>query len=160
FSWVSSQDAVAQSQTDLPNRIPGLYAVVTPQQFGLAGNWRDVTGGIIGMGNGSSAQFTNAEVLTRVVASDCQGDVSASGPICSSQPSLTSTSVSAQNGSATVESNNLTLVEQSALAFPNANLVVTDILASDNVPAGSTTATCLPGQSNHLFIKDNDGDNG
>jgi hypothetical protein len=33
-------------------------------------------------------------------------------------------------------------------------------LASTNVPSGSTTATCVPAVPNHLFVRDNEGDQG
>jgi hypothetical protein len=159
FSWVQNGDTVPAT-VDFPNRVPGLYAVVTADTYGLAGNWTDVTGGILGEENGSVATFKNAEVLTRIAASSCQGDVSADGPICPLLHPFSSTDVGFQTKSVTVETNNLTLVQQPLPAFPNANLAVTDILASDNVPAGSPTATCLPSQPNHLFIRDNNGDNG
>jgi hypothetical protein len=159
FSWVANNNPVPPSEIDVPNLIPGLFAVVAPDQYGLAGNWTDVTGGILGMDNGAEATLTNAEVLTRVAASDCPGDVSASGPTCSA-PQLSSTNVLLQTSSDTVETNNLTLIQQPTLAFPNRNLVVTDILASDQVPSAGSNATCLSSEPNHLFIKDTNGDNG
>jgi hypothetical protein len=154
FSWVSNQDVAPVSATDLLNRIPGLYAVVAPDLNGLAGQWTDVTGGIIGMDNSSVADFTNAEVLTRVVGSSCPDDVSGSGPTCPGQPTLSSSNVQFKTTSPTLETDNLTIVETPTLTFPNQDLVVTDILGS------TASGACLAGQTNHLFIKDNVGDNG
>jgi hypothetical protein len=160
FSWVSSQDVVPTSETDVPNRIPGLYAVVAPDLYGLAGNWTDVTGGILGIDGGQSANFTNAEVLTRVVASNCPGDVSASGPTCPGAPTLSSSNVSfTVSPDSTKETDNLNLVQQPALAFPNANMVTTEVLGS-TAPTSGNLSTCLSSAPNHLFIKDNEGDIG
>jgi hypothetical protein len=161
FSWVSDQDVLKNPEPDLPNRIPGLYAVVAPDQYGLAKKWTNVTGGFLGNYNRAQAQFTNAAVFTRVAASSCQGDVSAAGPICPAQPALSANNVEYAQNPVTGETNNLTLTEPTpSVAFPNQNLAVTSFLATDNVPFPSSIATCLPNQSNHLFIKDNEGDNG
>ena len=162
FSWVSSTDSIPTAKSNVPNLVPGLYAVVTPDT-GLAGNWTSVRGSLVGEGGGMKAMFSNGELLTRIAASSCPGDVSASGPTCPGQPALTPSNVQFISNSTdfdTGESNNLTLVSASALTFPNADLVVTDILASTNVPSGSSTATCLSSLPNHLFVRDNEGDNG
>jgi hypothetical protein len=154
FSWVSNQDIQPASETDLPNRIPGLYSVVTPDQYGLAQAWTNVAGGFLGMDNGAQANFTNAEVMNLYAISDCQDDVSAAGPTCPGSPVLSSTNVQYQADATAAETNNLALVATPALAFPNNNLAVTEVLASTN------SGACLSGVPNHLFIRDNDGDNG
>jgi hypothetical protein len=163
FSWVTSTDSIPVAQSNVPNLVPGLYAVVTPDT-GLAGHWTSVRGSLVGEGGSAAASFVNGELLTRIAASSCPGDVSASGPTCSGQPALTPSNVQfVTNGTDfdTGESNNLTLFSATpALTFPNADLVVTDILASTNVPSGSSTATCLSSVPNHLFLRDNEGDNG
>ncbi len=165
FSWVSDQDTVASTQTALPNLIPGLYAIVTPDQYGAAQGWTTVTGGLMGLKGGTQANFTNAEVFTRVAASNCQGDVSASGPICPSQPILSANNVQHTTVSGfgtTVESNNLALTQATpGVTFPNQNLAVSTMLATTNIPdGGAPTAGCLPGQESHLYIRDNEGDSG
>ncbi|HYP99174.1 MAG TPA: hypothetical protein VER96_10950 [Polyangiaceae bacterium] len=164
FSWVSPDDVVPTSATTLPNRIPGLYAVVTPDTYGLAQGWNRVTGGIMGMGNQAKAIFTNAEVYTRVAASNCAGDVSASGPTCPSNLELSSSDVRFTNIGgqyATLETSNLTATQSTPeVVFPNKNLAVTSFVATTNVPSGSSTAACLPSAPSHLFIRDNEGDNG
>lgn len=81
YSWVANQDVVPVTAGDLPNRVPGLYAVVTPD-LGLAGHWTAVTGSLLGKFNGAVATFTDGELATRIAASSCSGDVSASGPTC------------------------------------------------------------------------------
>ena len=147
------------------NQVPGLYAVVFDDN-GLAGHWWAANGGMLGKIGGSQAVFTQGELFTTVAASNCTGDTSAAGVTCPSAPQLTSTNTSfvgdysSQPDFSTVESDNLTFVRNPTLSFPNRNLVVTDVLASDNVPAGSTNATCLAGLSDDIFVKDNDADNG
>jgi hypothetical protein len=165
FSWVSNQDVVPISETSLPNRIPGLYSVVTEDVYGLAQGWKAVTGGLMGLVNGSRANFEDAEVLTRVAASNCQGDVSASGPTCPAQPDISAHYTSAAEGSGhwTGETNNLTLTQASpSVGYPNRNLAATTFLGTTNAPDAHVdgTASCLPGQESHLYIKDNDGDVG
>jgi hypothetical protein len=158
FSWVSSQDVQAQSETALPNRIPGLYAVVTPDQYGLANSWTNVAGGMMGMDNKALANFTNAEVLQRYAVSDCQNDVSAGGPTCPSAVPLTSSNVTVQPDSTSAETNNLFLVPSPSVSFPNANLAVTEVFGSTSNSGGN--GTCLTGESSHIFMRDNEGDNG
>ena len=160
FSMVGN---TAVPDTLAVNQIPGLYAVVDDDP-GLAGHWWAANGGIMGKFNGSAAQFTNAEVLTTIAASNCPGDTSATGVTC---PSLTA--LSAANATSfvsdicsldtcTVESDNLTVIHDPALTFPNSNLVVTQILSSDYAPSG--TPACLAGLNDDVFIKDNDADHG
>jgi hypothetical protein len=150
FSWVSTQDAVSSTETALPNRIPGLYAVVTTDQYNLAQSWTNVAGGFLGMDNSATTTFTNAQVQELYAISDCQGDVSANGPTCS-QPTLTTSNVLFEPDGTSAETNDLSLVQTPIVAFPNNNLAVTEELSS-------TSGTCL--QANHLFVKDNGGDNG
>ncbi|MGH7270032.1 MAG: hypothetical protein ACREJ3_06335 [Polyangiaceae bacterium] len=159
FSWVSSQDAQPTTETDLPHRIPGLYAVVTSDQYKLAQNWTNVAGGFLGMANSAQAVFTNAEVLNRYAVSNCQGDVSAAGPTCPGQATLSSSNVQYQPDSTAGETNNLSLVGTPTVSFVNNNLAVTDVFATTN-KMSSGNGTCLSTQPNHLYIKDNDGDTG
>ncbi len=160
FSWVSSQDVVPSTETDVPNLIPGLYAVVAPDQHGLAGNWQFVTGGIMGEYNSSTAQFTGAgaEVDTRILASSCSGDVSASGPTCPGAPTLALAQNTFTTAGVTKESDNLTLIQTPTISYPNVDLAELDIISSTN--ASGSNATCLSSVPNYLFIKDNEGDNG
>lgn len=158
------------------NQTPGLYAVTVDDQYGLAGNWTYVTGGIMGRGAGSAASFHDAEVMTVVSASNCPGDTTPGDPTCPSLPALTGSNsryVSIPGGEVgrpigyTTETNNLVLARDPVVSYPNANLVVTSMFSSTNVPAGnpppapgSTGAACLAGEQYHVFIKDAVGDNG
>lgn len=159
FSWVSSQDVQPTTETALPNRIPGLYAVVTPDQYGLANSWTNVAGGIMGAFNGTQSNFSNAEVVQRYAVSNCQDDTSAAGPTCPSQTALTSTDVQYQVDGTSAETNNLLLVPTPVVSFPNRNLAVTELVSS-TTNAGSGNGACLAGLSNHLYMRDNEGDNG
>jgi hypothetical protein len=142
------------------NQIPGLYAVVAPD-IGLAGNWFVATGGVMGKADSAAAQFTNGEVLTTISASNCPGDTSATGVTCPSLPALStagSTTAYVCSGFCTGESDNLTEVHAPGLSFPNQNLAVTQVLASDHTSGG--TPACLAGLSDDVFVKDNDADEG
>ncbi len=169
ISWIPDPaGAVAATATDVLHRIPGLYAVVANDTFGLAGHWTTVTGGIMGEDNGTVADFMNAEVFTRVSATSCPGDISASGPTCSDASVLSASNVQFTNnpkgsatnpkGVSTVETSNLNLVETPTPSFPNTDLVVTDVLASTNTTG--TTTSCLSTTPNHLFVRDTEGDSG
>jgi hypothetical protein len=162
FSWVSDQDVLPTSEATVPNRIPGLYAVVTPDTLGFAQGWTQVTGSLIGMQNSSTATFKNASVLTRAAISTCPGDTSAAGPICPTLPAFNADNARHEvaTGFSTAEANNLTLTATPTVTLPNQNLAVTSFLATTNVPTGSTTATCLASQQNKLYISDNEGDQG
>ncbi len=159
FSWVSSQDVQPTSETALPNRIPGLYAVVTPDQYGLANSWTNLTGGFMGAYNRAVASFSNAEVVQRYAVSNCQDDVSAAGPTCPSKTALSASDVQYQTNRTSAEKNNLLLVPAPIVSFPNRNLAVTEQVSSTS-DAGSGTGACLASFSNHIYLKDNEGDNG
>ncbi len=159
FSWVSSQDVLPATASAVPNRIPGLYAVVTPDQYDLANRWTNVGGGMMGAYNGAASTFTNAEVLHRFALSNCQDDVSASGPTCPAATALTATNVQFQQDFTSAETNNLLRVPTPTVTFPNRNLAVTQVVSS-TTDAGSGNGTCLAAFSNHLYMKDNEGDNG
>jgi hypothetical protein len=148
-----------------PNQIVGLYATTTDDVYLLQGHWFGLSGGIMGKGSSSHADFSNAEVMTRAAASNCPGDTSARGPTCPTQTPLPQSNLSFMDNvrtpsvRTTSETDNLTLVGTPILTYPNANLVVTEILSS-TTSTNPATATCLPLWQNHVFIKDHDGDNG
>jgi hypothetical protein len=161
FSWYSANDnAWPQSE---PYHLPGYYAIVAPDVYGLGNQvWTTVTGNIMGFANASQAQFTNTGVVTRVVASSCPGDVTPDSPTCSSTPQLTNLVTNAQNQT-TAETNNLTLVAHSVTQpwYPNKDLVVTQFMSSTNTDGSCWVDSNSSGATvNHVFVKDNDGDNG
>jgi len=142
------------------NQIPGLYAVVAPD-IGLAGHWFVTTGGIMGKADSSAANFTNGELLTTISASNCPGDTSATGVTCPSLPALSDAGASTAYrcvGTCTAESDNLSEIQAPGAAFPNRNLIVSQVLASDHTSGGSPA--CLAGLSDDVFVKDNDADEG
>jgi hypothetical protein len=139
LSIVASMSWVAPGQ-------PTYYATTVADTYGLAGNWSSVGGGILGFDNCGQAQFTNAEVVTQLAASTCQGDTDATSPVCA-PPSFDDSAESflANAPQNTLESNNLTNIGQPTLAWPNADLAVSNVTAT-------TSGSCL-GPS-HAYVQD------
>jgi len=128
----------------LPPGQPNTYAVTFADSYDLAHNWSQVSGGIMGIGNCSQAQFTNAEVVTQVLASTCVGDTQADSPVCTGttlqpDPSVLLGSIG------TAETNNLTSVDTPSVAYLNSDLAISTV-------TGTTSGTCL-GPS-HSYVKD------
>jgi hypothetical protein len=129
---------------------PNQFAVVAPDMFGLAGQWTEMSGGLLGEGSGSEAQLTNAEVVTQVLAASCPGDTQAGSPICA-PPALQPMGEYYIGGNGTLETNNLISVAPATLSYLNQDLEVGNVTAS-------TSGSCL-GQS-HAYIKDSPQDFG
>ena len=133
---------------------PNQFAVVAPDMFGLAGTWTQMSGGLLGYGNGSGAVMTNAEVVTQVLASTCPGDTQAGSPICA-PPALQPNGIvyigSNNGGYGTAETNNLKSWGQATLSYLNPDLMLGNV-------TGSTSGSCLG--SGHAYIKDNPQDFG
>ena len=152
FSWseATTNPVVQAAQV---NQIPGLYAIVAHDTYGLANQWTTITGGLLGMGGTSMASFKSTGVVTRVLASSCPGDTSATGPLCST-PALQPNAVSTPNVT-TAEQNNLILVSGSpGIGFPNEDLAVTEFLSSTN-----DDGSCSGINAGYAYVKDNAGDN-
>ncbi len=152
-----------------PVDVPGLYAVVAKDVYGLSGGgWTSVTGDLLGEGGGSKATFGGQNgvggdgVITRVMASSCAGDTTASGPVCSSGV-LSPSAVAITPNTITVETNNLTLAGTSPVTYFNQNLAAVEFLEALNPPAGGCWTDKDPATGmvrNHVYTKDNAGDNG
>lgn len=141
--------AVAQFSWVQPGQ-PNQYAVVYPDTYGLGSSWNTVSGGMIGNGDCSQAQFTSATVVTQSLASTCAGDTEATSPICA--PPVLQPNATAFLGSVgTAESNNLTATGPASLAFLNQDLAVSNVTAT-------TSGSCLG--SSHAYVKDNPNDFG
>ena len=122
-----------------------------PDTFGLNGNWSQVSGGLIGFGACSQAQFTNAEVITQTVASTCVGDTDATSPTCA-PPTLQPNASAFVGSNGTVETNNLTSIGGTpSVSYPNSDLAVASMTAT-------TSGSCL-GPS-HAYVKDSGDDFG
>jgi hypothetical protein len=109
-----------------------------------------MSGGLLGFGNGSQAQLTNAEVVTQVLASTCTGDTQSGSLICA-PPTLQPSGSVFVGSIGTVETNNLTASGTPTLSYLNADLEV-----SNSTP--TTTGGCL-GPS-HAYVKDSPQDFG
>ncbi len=124
---------------------PNIYAVTANDTYGLTGNWTAVGGGILGEGNCSQAQFTNAEVVTLVAASTCAGDTQATSSTCS-PPTFEANASVFIGAEGTIETNNLTNIAAPTLGWPNVDLAVSNV-------TGTTSGSCL-GPS-HAYVQDN-----
>src|SRR5208282_3387881 len=108
---------------------PQTFAVTTADTLGLTGNWSEVSGGILGQGDCSQAQFSDTEVLTQIQASTCQGDTQQSSPVCANA-AIQPGAFASINPVGTVETSDLTAVGQPAVAFLNADLAVANLTAA------------------------------
>jgi hypothetical protein len=135
---------VAQASWAAPGTASA-YATNITDTFHMAGNWTSVGGGILGLQNCSQAQFKNAEVVTLVAASTCAGDTQASSPVCSGA-TFEANADSFIGSEGTIETNNLSNIGQPTLAWPNADLAVSNVTAT-------TSGSCL-GPS-HAYVQDN-----
>jgi hypothetical protein len=134
----------------VPPGQPNIYLVKTDDMFGLASNWTQVSGGLLGLGSGSQAQLTNAQVVTEIAASTCPGDTDAPSPTCP-PPTLQPNAGAFIGGTGTVETSNLQPVGMPTVVFPNADLAVSSLISS-------TTGNCVG--AGLAYVKDNDADFG
>jgi hypothetical protein len=88
---------------------PSLWATVANDEYGLASNWHEVSGTVLGLGKGSHATFQKAALYDEVEAAACYGDIpgpSAGFPNCRHKHPLESTDIAGTSG-LTEETNNL-----------------------------------------------------
>ena len=158
----------------LDNR--GLYSVVAPDHYGLAGNWTGFSGTLVGEQSGSEAVFVNTEVVTRTLVGSC---ANSAGPIpeipwpgiCSGSSSLLPDTVLTRI-QGTGEYNNMCYVGSSTpVASADADLVYSQNVATWVCAPGQPVqsclindacpdpATCVPGTS-HVFVRSTDEDTG
>jgi hypothetical protein len=129
----------------VPNGNPNQYAVVATDNLGLAANWSAVSGSMLGMGGGSQAVFTNTEMFTQAVGSTCAGDIDGTSAVCP-PPTLQPNATAYVGGTGTIETNNLTAITTPSVDYPNADLVVSNLLAT-------TSGSCLG--TSHAYMRDN-----
>jgi hypothetical protein len=96
------------------------WAIVAKDIYGFAGNWTQVSGSVMGEGDGSYLTFTDyAEVTVTLTASTCPGDMTASAKpnvLCPGQ-TLFQPTASAGYSAVTNEDSNLVAV----IGYPPAN---------------------------------------
>ena len=153
FSWFDTNND--------PNNFRGLYSIVAPDQYGLAGRWTDFSGAVLGAGSGSAANFTNTSVLHRTLAGSCANGTPPLQGIpwpgnCTGSPQLLP-ATRITSVSPTGETNNLCQVGASTpLAAASSNLVFfQDLWSSTCAPA----PTCIS-NANRIFIRSTDEDTG
>jgi hypothetical protein len=128
------------------------WTVVSKDVYGLQGRYTDISGGILGWGNGSEARFTNTELQYLIYASNCAGD---NGLVdthpCPGAPTLFPTAASYADGG-TGEYNNLIPV----IGSPPAHLPLLDwnnadgadirfaLTTNGKCPAGTAPPDCSP----------------
>ena len=132
------------SMSWVPSGQPNTYSVVSDDTYNLASSWSEVSGGLIGFGNCSQAQFTNAEIVTQVATSTCAGDTQAGSPVCSG-PTLQPNASTFEGPVGTLETNNLIGIGSVSLSYLNPDLAISNF-------AASTSGSCL-GPS-HAYVKD------
>jgi hypothetical protein len=137
------------------------YAAVAVDEYGLYGNWNEVSGWVLGYGDGSHLILSSAEVWTRIAASSCLGDTSADDNpkiLCPGQPEFKSSAI-VRNAGATAEGNNLFPVigappaNVPPLNWPNTDLVWMDFVST-------TSGRCPAGTSGNLCTANNPGGSG
>jgi hypothetical protein len=64
----------------------GWWSIVAADTYGLSGNWTEISGSILGLGNASKASFQNATVETLVGARSCLAPYTAATCPSGSQP--------------------------------------------------------------------------
>jgi hypothetical protein len=144
-----------------PSNFRGLYSIVAPDQYGLAGRWTDFSGAVLGAGSGSSANFTNSSILHRTLAGSCINGTSPvsgipwPGTCTGSSQLLPATTISSV--SPTGETNNLCQVgSPTSLVAANSNLVFFQDLWSTSC---TPTPTCIS-NANRIFIRSTAEDTG
>jgi hypothetical protein len=118
------------------------YAVVAKDKYGLAGRWQNITGSILGFGEGSHAEFSSAEVETFVDVETCIGE--SGSATCPREPRLKGHAYTSFNGQ-TAETNDLIPVIGSPPEFlPSLEELVVD---QANIKYVSTTTGSCPSGS-------------
>jgi hypothetical protein len=136
-------DMVAQLSWTKPGD-PTHYAVVTGDEFGLAPNWTQFDGEVVGMGCGGIATFTNTSVVTRMAVSSCPGDTQAGSPTCA--PPDLQPNVTVGAGTSTGETSNLTAFAGApAVSYLNNDLAIVN-------QSSSTSGMCI--DPKHVYVRD------
>ena len=96
----------------------GIYSVVAPDQYGLASDWDEASGGIMGAGGGSAAAFANTGLQTDIGVASCLSVVGSS-PLwkdCGGQP-IAAVETPAPGAGVTAESSNLQQYDESLTSY-------------------------------------------
>ena len=144
----------------LPN-FRGLYSVVVADKYGLANNWTDLSGSLIGMCSGARAIFdAPAAVVTRLLAGSCDKAPSPVPDIpwpgeCPGAPALLPHTVLTDSHGVTAETNNLNRVNPSPAAPVSltADFVYTEYMDSTD---GTRLSSSIP----QVFVRDSIEDEG
>jgi hypothetical protein len=161
FSWFNTSND--------PQNFRGLYAIVVPDQYGLAKgtNWNNISGAVLGFGGGSEANFDAApgatkstSILTRTLAGSCVNGTPPTNGIpwpgtCSGSAQLLPATQLGQVAP-TAETSNLCAVgNDTPLVAANSNLVV-----SQNLTSSSCGPAACISNSSRIFVRTTDEDTG
>jgi hypothetical protein len=105
------------------------WAAVAGDTYDLADNWTEVSGAVLGFGNGSALTFSSADLWTEIAASTCPADTNPYANIPSSCPLqplfYPFAQVSQPQGASTMETNNLVSPPSSpVITWPNNDLAL------------------------------------
>jgi len=132
----------------------GLYSIVLPDYYGLANNWTNLSGTLIGMCGGGTATFTDpSSVVTRLLAGSC---ANAPGPVpqipwpgeCPNEPLLLAHTDTTADP-VTAETNNLNAQKSPVLTALNTDTVYMEYTAST-----AADGKCLSSTTPHVFVRD------
>jgi hypothetical protein len=144
-------------QALLPWAGGAFYGVVAKDMFGLSDHWHEVSGSVLGIGDGSLATFSHARVWTRLLVTSCKGDNLIEPTYqCPNDaaPALEPSAIASSAGN-TEERNNLLPVigeppaHEPSIFWGNHFMVYTDYVStvSGDCPKGTNPPYCLaPGQ--------------
>ena len=130
---------------------PNTYAQTGPDKYGLAGHWLQFDAAVLGLGDCTEAQFTDASVVTRMMGSTCPGVTSASSPTVGCPTATLEPNASFENRTATAETNNLIQLGTPSVSYPNPYLAVTNVTAT-------TSGACI--DPKHVYVRDYESDSG
>jgi len=134
------------------------WAVVSKDVFGLAGNWTQTSGSVMGEGDGSFLSFTDyAEVATTLNASTCLGDITRSDKpsvLCPGQGQFKPTAMPSYSDITNEDSNLVPVIGNPPTNYPtlvwlNSDLAqITYIATSTGACPGGTSGppNCTPVQ--------------
>ena len=159
LSWWDPNNSVQDPNYPTINR-DGLYSLVEPDYYGLAGRWSNISGGLVGINGCAHAEFDpGALVNTKLLAGTCLNSPSPvsgipwPGDCPGTAPFLSSTTLG--QDSLTCERNNLVGVMPTG---PTSSDMDPETVAMEYWE--STDGNCPTALDPHVYVRDSDEDTG
>ncbi len=130
---------------------PNIYAQTGVDKYGLANHWVEFDAAVLGLGNCTQAQFTNASAVTRMMGSTCTSVTSPTSSTAGCPAGPLEPNAKFENRTATAETNNLAQVGAPSVSYPNPYLAVTNVTQS-------TSGACI--DPKHVYVRDYTSDSG